>query len=320
MKRTHTELIFLTIALAGIVGVSPFIVLRIIDGQWIVAMIDAAMAAFAGALVIYVWLTRKVRIPSIALTLFYLSGLVAVVHVRGPDMVYWAYPGLVAAFFLIKPVEAAVISLLVLTAMAPVLVQQLSAIEMVSIIVTLLLNILFSYIFTRGIHGRHTELTRQATRDALTGAGNRGLFDENFQHLYTQYRRDKTPCSLIMIDIDHFKDINDTYGHARGDQVLKKLIHLLDERLRKSDVLYRLGGEEFAILLPETHIDAAFRVAENLRKRIARSALLAEQATTISLGVAELMPEDDTQTWFQRADHALYEAKHQGRNQTCIGK
>lgn len=309
---------FLAIASLGVIGVGPFVCLRIIEEQWLVALVDAAVVVMSAIAMIYVWITGKVRLPSIGLTLFFLCALIAVSYAQGPDMIYWAFPGMTAAFFLLRPKEAALASSMVLLALLPVLFTNLPLVETIGIIVTLTLNILFSYIFTRGVHGKETELTKQATRDPLTGAGNRGLFDENVKQLVELHHRNGQPCSLIMIDIDHFKDVNDTYGHTRGDEVLIRLVSRLNERLRKSDALYRIGGEEFAILLKDEQLDTATRLAETLRHHVEDPALLDRMTITISPGVAELTDNSDGRSWVQRADQALYQAKNSGRNKVCL--
>ncbi|HMA33986.1 MAG TPA: diguanylate cyclase [Chloroflexia bacterium] len=160
--------------------------------------------------------------------------------------------------------------------------------------------------------------------DELTGIPNRRELNRLLRGEFNRSRRYARPLSLIMLDIDHFKDVNDTYGHPAGDAVLRWMATTLGGELRATDRLARYGGEEFAILLPETPARTAFHVAEGLRHRIAAApfTLEAEPAPltisiTISLGVAGLtagaLAEDDL---VQAADLALYEAKRRGRNRT----
>ena len=127
----------------------------------------------------------------------------------------------------------------------------------------------------------------------------------------------------MMIDIDFFKKVNDTYGHASGDEVLRTVASVIKAQLRESDIPARYGGEEFAVLLPYTHIDEAKIVGERLRKAVEETTVQLDDLTinvTISMGLAEFTQEETGEELFARADKALYEAKDGGRNRVCIGK
>ena len=163
------------------------------------------------------------------------------------------------------------------------------------------------------------QLERLARTDMLTSLSNRRDFYEHAARAIAHSRRHHTPLSLVLMDIDHFKKINDTYGHARGDQVLRKLSHSLGDALRETDVPARLGGEEFAVLMPTTSLAQALAVAERLRDALAHTPVAIgdeEQIHfTVSIGVTEWQPADaDIDATLHRADEALYRAKHGGRN------
>ncbi len=164
------------------------------------------------------------------------------------------------------------------------------------------------------------ELQRQATTDPLTGLHNRRSFDRHFQRELNRARRNGTPLSLAVLDMDHFKKVNDSHGHNVGDEVLRAIAGLLKEEVREPDVCGRLGGEEFVVLLTDADKDAALAVAERLRQRIAGTPVQASGLTlalTVTVGVAELLPwEDDLAALTQRADEALYAGKRGGRN--CV--
>jgi diguanylate cyclase (GGDEF)-like protein len=167
------------------------------------------------------------------------------------------------------------------------------------------------------------ELERQARLDYLTGLANRRHFMEQAERELARTLRYRNPLTMLMLDIDHFKSVNDTYGHKIGDQVLQKLSAVCRESLREFDVIGRLGGEEFAVLLPMTDADRAWEIAERLRQSLARSVVLLEQGLplnfTVSIGVAQLADGDiNVDTLLHQADQALYQAKHGGRNQVCI--
>jgi diguanylate cyclase len=155
--------------------------------------------------------------------------------------------------------------------------------------------------------------------DPLTRAYNRRAFDERIAQEISSFRRYGNPSSLIMMDIDHFKHVNDSYGHRTGDGVLRVVAGILKKEIRDMDVLCRYGGEEFALILPHTALAAAVDVADRLRRKIAESRFSFKGRrfhVTASFGVAELSPDDTVESYIQRADAALYRAKEEGRN--CV--
>ncbi|GAA3897369.1 hypothetical protein GCM10022228_05090 [Halomonas cibimaris] len=158
------------------------------------------------------------------------------------------------------------------------------------------------------------ELARNATTDYLTGAHNRQRFDEEIRRALARRRRKQVCSALILLDIDHFKPVNDTYGHAAGDNVLIELVALLDANLRIPDILARWGGEEFVIVLPDTGQREALQLAERLRELIAAHAFSTVGRITASLSVTTLAPDDTPSRCLKRLDDALYQAKDQGRN------
>lgn len=162
------------------------------------------------------------------------------------------------------------------------------------------------------------KLKNLATKDSLTGVLNRGSFFETAQHMLSLAQRQQSPTSFILMDLDHFKTINDTYGHFVGDKVLIHFTQTIQSILRKSDLCGRVGGEEFAIFLPDTEITGAFQLANKIRNAISGSILDVEGKTityTVSLGIDSSGTEDHSVTaLFKRADAKLYQAKAQGRN------
>lgn len=175
---------------------------------------------------------------------------------------------------------------------------------------------------------RNTLLYRQALRaartDALTGVGNRADFQAGMARECKSARRHFAPLSLIAVDIDHFKRVNDTYGHPCGDEVLQGVAACLKNTARGNDLVYRYGGEEFMLLLSDTDLHDAAILAERLRQRVAGHACSTEQAgelmVTISVGVAALTAGDTESSLLHRADQALYKAKQQGRNRVVLAE
>ncbi len=169
----------------------------------------------------------------------------------------------------------------------------------------------------------YAKILQYATLDALTGLNNRRQFEVRLKQEIATTKRQKNPLCAMMIDIDFFKKVNDTYGHASGDAVLRAVASVIKEHLRESDIPSRYGGEEFAVLLPYTHIDEAQIVGERLRKAVESTPVPIDKKNinvTISMGLAEFNPEETGEELFERADKALYEAKESGRNRVCINK
>ena len=167
------------------------------------------------------------------------------------------------------------------------------------------------------------ELIRQAHIDYLTGVNNRRYFMERAEQELRRANRSGNQLSIFMLDIDHFKRINDRYGHKVGDLVLKMLAEVCQSALRDIDVLARMGGEEFAVLLPETESSLAIEVARRLQDSINKASLPLEGDLAIkiqvSIGVASMTsPHDNMDILLHRADTALYEAKNIGRNRICV--
>lgn len=156
-------------------------------------------------------------------------------------------------------------------------------------------------------------LTLKAHTDPLTGIPNRRTLDTFLE----DWMRTKTPFSMLIADLDHFKQVNDTYGHDKGDEVLKFIVNVIREELRTDDVCGRYGGEEFMVLLPNANKKMAFSVAERIRTKIALSISPIGKPITVSIGISSF-PEDGDQTLllFKKADEAMYKAKQNGRNQT----
>ncbi|MFO0753784.1 MAG: diguanylate cyclase [Thermodesulfovibrionales bacterium] len=164
-----------------------------------------------------------------------------------------------------------------------------------------------------------TWLKQLSSTDNLTQIYNRFAFNDLLATELQRAQRYKTGLSLIMFDIDHFKRINDTFGHMAGDEVLKSLVRLVKGSIRNVDVFARWGGEEFMILAPETDIEAAYNVAERLRSEMEQHCFTTVGHLTSSFGIAALRAEDGVDTLVKRVDDALYRAKEGGRNRVAVG-
>lgn len=168
----------------------------------------------------------------------------------------------------------------------------------------------------------HEEIYRLTITDGLTGIANRRAFEERIKVEVYRALRYARPLSLVMFDLDHFKKVNDTYGHMAGDHVLKTVASAVSSRIREYDAFARYGGEEFALLLPETSKAGAGQVAEEIRASVANTQFIFEDRVipvTVSMGVAEVVPEFRTHhELVKAADVRLYGAKRDGRNKVAV--
>ena len=166
----------------------------------------------------------------------------------------------------------------------------------------------------------HAVISNMALKDGLTNLPNRRQLDAVLAEEIGRAQRHHRDLSLLMIDVDHFKRLNDAYGHLAGDGVLTRLGHLLQERLRPSDKVGRYGGEEFCVILPETAMASATRIADTLRALIADEKFLTSDhvlAVTVSIGAAAWESQMRCADLYEAADRRLYRAKRLGRNQVC---
>jgi diguanylate cyclase (GGDEF)-like protein/hemerythrin-like metal-binding protein len=170
------------------------------------------------------------------------------------------------------------------------------------------------------LRARVGDLERLAATDHLTGAWNRAHLDRVIEPELARSQANRLPLSLILFDIDHFKNINDSFGHATGDAVLRELVRLVRSRTRPTDVLFRWGGEEFVVLVASAGYRHAAGVAETLRSAVAGHVFEGAGKVTVSLGVAEHNGDEDIAAWFRRLDEALYEAKRSGRDRVVVAR
>lgn len=166
----------------------------------------------------------------------------------------------------------------------------------------------------------YEDLFAQARRDMLTGLDNRRVFDERIGPLLETARRHDRPITVASMDLDHFKQINDTLGHAAGDSALQMVAKALTGMVRNSDLLVRMGGDEFVLALPDTDLDAARLLAERLCGAIDNLDLNAGDGSRlgVSIGLVQWSPEMSRDEWLQRADEVLYQAKKTGRCKVCV--
>lgn len=195
--------------------------------------------------------------------------------------------------------------------------------QLIDVLMALFIALVISEVFFRIRRHQYElqgELEQQARTDALTGLANRRVFEDRLGKEMARSKRHGDPLSIVLGDLDHFKGVNDSFGHEVGDRLLHEVSRILQETLREEDLAVRWGGEEFLLMLPATNLDSAFEVAERIRSRIADGPIPCDGQNvpvTISFGVAQLARDESIHQLIRRADDAMYRAKSEGRNRVC---
>jgi len=308
------------LASAAAVCLLPFSVNAFVQGNpglgagILAAFLVLAIDAFA------IYLKKSPPIPLILLLVPIAVGTAVSLKVQGFFGALWAYPTVLLFTFGLSRRMAYVGSILLLLIISALVYHYIGFAYTIRFFVTLTLTIVLANIVLSIIVDLHRRLLDQALVDPLTGVFNRRYMERCLSDAIERLRRNSAPTSLLLIDVDRFKSINDQYGHATGDSVLRGIVSLIQKRSRKLDLLFRIGGEEFMLLLPGTREAAAALVAEDLRASTAESRLLEDWQVTLSIGVAELRPGESPDSWMKHADDALYGAKKAGRNRVvCAG-
>ncbi|GAA5315888.1 MAG: hypothetical protein AseanaTS_10930 [Candidatus Pelagadaptatus aseana] len=294
-----------------------FGVYRIIQQDWALAVVDMALVVALLALIYFALQELYFRVVSLCFIAVVLLGSWVSIGLGGRDNLFWAYPVVLMMFYVLRIKEAlwtSLISLAVLTVM-----HLLSGTSPTAFIACYLLVILFSFQFAYMMKSDNERLVQEASMDALTKTGNRRALDDAMLEAMADLAESADKQSLILLDIDFFKRINDDFGHDVGDACLRRTAQVLREALPRGASLYRFGGEEFAVLM-QSGLPQACELAERLRASVEQAPLIRQRTVTISVGVAELASSDDAREWLHRADELLYQAKHRGRNRVCVRK
>jgi diguanylate cyclase (GGDEF)-like protein len=311
----HRDRVMLPMATIGAVVLVPLTINNVLQGRVAIAL---AVGAVAVALVIDGIALRRKRRPPIPywLLLAPMLGAAGYATVRqGIFGALWTFPIVLFGYFLL-PRRAALACSVGVVLVFTVLVYRYVGVETAPryfgalLASTIMVNVVLTL-----LNELQNALVQQANTDPLTGAFNRRFLDVCVAELIERHKRYGAPASLLLIDVDHFKRINDRYGHHRGDEVLRGLARVVSGRKRRLDRLFRYGGEEFVLLLPDTvELDAAV-AAEQLRA-LMHDAQVLDEPVTVSIGVAELHAKQTQDDWLRAADVALYAAKNAGRN--CV--
>lgn len=296
-------------ALAG------FALWRASRGEWLQTGFDGVVALGIVAVVRLAWLEGRGAVAGAVMatvnTAFCIAGWTFV----GTDVVGWIYLVLLTNFY-IASTRVAMWCGLILLLVSTLTLMLGDATYHFGTPVTWTLVFAFSYAFSRRLTAHSDALELRASRDPLTQMPNRGVLETRLRAIVGG--RERGRAGLLILDLDHFKAINDTYGHTAGDAVLVSLANVLREELREGDSVYRFGGEEFVLVLPVGSRSALQTAAERVRQAVANRLSSPAGRVTVSIGGAMHSGETDWQDWFARADASLYLAKRSGRNQVHV--
>ncbi len=305
------------LAIAAIFLLSPFAINNFFQQRFILGV---GSLIIVGILALNAWSISRGRFSEALL--FY--GLVPVQLIfitigfknQGIIAALWCYPIVLSVYCMLPERKAWIANGAVLMVALPAAWQHLDWTLTTRVSASLIMVSVFSAIFVRAITSQQHALHTLVATDPLTGLHNRTLLGNILTNAYSQHQRAKTPMALLVIDLDHFKQVNDRFGHDAGDQVLRGVSQLLKLQLRRSDSIFRMGGEEFLVLLYGSTQQDGMRIAEAIRSKIESQPLLPGHVVTASIGVASADSSQSWPQWAKRGDELLYQAKEAGRN--CV--
>lgn len=309
---THNKLLMIG-SFVGSICLAPFAYYRFTTGDYLLGTIDS-LVILLGILLFFRACCYKIDNLNHTIAVSMMVCFITVLHILGPEVIFWLYPLIAATYFLVTIKQAVTINILGTLNTLPAIIPNTASFQLSTIYATTALLGIFGFIYAKRTEIDESKLEMMAREDSLTGVENRRALDARIGEVVASFTRYKHPCSMLLIDLDHFKKINDTHGHLTGDKILIRIANIIEANIRRTDRLYRYGGEEFVLIANNTKIHNANKLAEHLRKAVLSDHELQRFAVTISLGVSELTTYDDEISWLTRADQALYKAKNTGRN------
>lgn len=322
-QRVRTDFRFAIITLFGVVGVLgvlPFAIYRFAQGEVLIGLIDAAMVLSIAACIAYIWRGGNVERAAWFVILTYNGGCLLIASLIGLSGLLWLYPVLLANFLLADRWVAIAASASAIAAVLLIPEVFADGLQLALFLSTAMTVCLFAFIFAYRTDSQRVRLEALASHDPLTGVYNRRALEHELLIAIAASRRQRAAYGLAVLDLDHFKRINDSFGHEEGDRVLVDFTRLVGRVTRKGDRLFRLGGEEFVVLLPGADATALQVLCESTRAQVAAALQAGGQPITVSIGAAALQADDDAASWLARADTAMYAAKKLGRNAVVVDR
>ncbi|MCK5361296.1 MAG: sensor domain-containing diguanylate cyclase [Gammaproteobacteria bacterium] len=303
------------VSLISVILVVPFGINNILQGRTLLGLMCVAITLLC---IITAWFCYHgkyfLSISVLGLAPMITFAIALAVYRQGDVASYWVFAGVLSLYFILPEKQAWGANVLFLAINLPVswyVLEQASFIRLFAVLIGVSFYASYSI---REINKQHALLKEQVARDPLTGLYNRSLLRSSLEQAINVNRRTDIPVSLLMLDIDDFKLVNDQLGHDVGDSSLKAIGYALHSYFRDSDMVFRVGGEEFLVLLYNSNKANSTIIAEKLRKKIEKQSLIPDRNLTVSIGVSELKSEMGWEAWMKRCDNNLYLAKSRGRN------
>ncbi len=313
-RRTTEEIIILTLCSACLLGLLVFAIIRFYRGDYNIAIVDAIGFICCALVLGYVYTTRNVIGAGIFLSCLSLGGTIAIILMAGATERYLLFPTVLVSYLLVSPRLSLAFTITATGIISISLLTTMDTFDYLRFLLSITGCIFFAYIFASERNKQRDELIKLSTIDGLTGAGNRRALDQQIDEMIQIYQRKKSAMSMLILDLDNFKEINDLAGHAVGDEVLVGVTNSIRDRIRATDHLFRYGGDEFVVLAPDLDIASSSGLADDLRQKIAEFKTSTNQKVSVSIGVAQYIEGDSSGDWLRQTDEALFEAKRRGRN------
>ncbi len=304
------------LGLAIFIFLAPYAINHLLSGRLMMALFTLIIVLLAAVNSISIFCRKNQVVPFAYFYVVVLATLVSGLFLQGESIIYWYYP---FAFIVLSSVEHRQARIMLVASIALLVPAVFYAVDLelaIRFSVTYIMVCLLGGVGVALLDKGQLRQAKLAITDPLTGALNRRSMLAHLDDAIEGCQRGFGTASILMIDIDHFKSINDTYGHKAGDDALKTVVDALVYRKRKLDELFRTGGEEFIVLARNLESGGAVAFADSLRLAVEQSHIVEGQTVTVSIGVANYEAEESVDDWLKRADANMYEAKRRGRN--CV--
>lgn len=312
IRKDGRKKLLVVIASICVLIITPFTIKNILVGYYLIAF-ASSLSSFALCIQMY-WYVRYDRpamhdaLPYMALIIM----LLLLIHTVGVYGAVWSYAILMAIVFALSLRQAMVLGTFMIIATVLLTSKHMPEDWLIRYGISLLAIFILSVFFVSQIDKMQTLLKRNAISDPMTGALNRRTMNQHLSQAFFKNEQDRTPAVLAILDLDNFKQVNDKFGHDKGDETIVNLVKLLNVHLREEDRIFRLGGDEILILLNDTQADKAEKLLTLICQKVDKSK---DISTSTSIGAYTVFNSKNTEDWLKQADKALYAAKQQGRNQ-----
>lgn len=303
-------------------ALTPFLVFHVLRAEWFLAYLTGFLIVITVGAAAWFYFRpeqrSRIRMTVTGVILLANASVAFSLTTEPQNTVYWIYALIFINFYLLPSWWGTSINIAICGFALTMVYPEVSFEQFARLAGSVPLCIFFGLVFSRSIEQQRRALQYLASHDRLTGIGNRNALDSAFIEAAERLSRYGEKCTLLLLDLDHFKEINDNSGHLNGDLILLEFTHVISRRLRESDRFLRFGGDEFVVLLPHTSKSEAVHLAESLRVSVADHPFASGHPVTVSAGLSELKAGDSAESWLGRADSALYQSKQQGRNRVSF--